>query len=375
MISLADLCYLRDTPAAERFAHVHPQWWPAHAAAKDTAARFGVLRDARAFDASQFVLHVALCYGDERVPLSLLTLLTEWHLWLWTLDDRLDSGDLHENAARRTQVLCTLHARCDALCPDFALCTQADVYVPDVLIVSAHEARLYALGAILEPAQDTHTTDTHVDADACDPHVGLLEHILTRVAARDAPAHCLHRFLRGIEQYLRVNACAQRTRSSCYKAYVRERLLDSAVEPCLALGELHALECSGADRLAYNTQTATRLDALSRVCNALLSLSNDLFSYEKERHSEYNWLLAIQREHRLSTLGDAVAHAKRALACYWRVFCALEHALGAESAALRCYVQLARTWITGTTLWSLYISLRYKSATSPFTELRLASKL
>jgi 5-epi-alpha-selinene synthase len=327
-IHLNDLCYLR-----KGFSHdairIHPYWPRVHELVRETAIKFNVVQDQKKFDASQFVLHAAICYADEDMSVEFLTLLTEWHMWLWTFDDRIDDGDLQNDCKKRAIIFDQLYRVLDV---DFPVCMN----------------------------------------NISDGNVLLLKHIIDKIMQINIDILKKKIFIATVQDYLNVNTRGTRRKCKDLHSLIEIRLQDSAVNTCLALVKIYALMNSKTTQLC---ESYYDLVELNRQCNAIITLSNDIFSYEKEieENNDYNILLAIKKSQNIS-LENAVIVAKNMLNTYWQRFERLASyykMTSKRSDPMRKYVDIMYNWIIGSTYWSMYISLRYKSSTSPFVELRL----
>ena len=352
-ISLNDLCYLRKfgPPPRRDAIPVHPYWPRVYELVKQTARKFGVLQDELKFDASQFVIHAAICYPDEDMSVEFLTLLTEWHMWLWTFDDRIDNGDLKNNLTKRAKIFDDLYKVLEL--SNYSL----TIGKPDRKIPTIKYIR-----------DNTNNNEGKIDGN-----VALLEYIIQKILALNAPIPSKNRFAKAVREYLLINLVSTRKRPENLQDFIDERLRDSAVYTCLALVEIYVLSNSKTTELCCYFE----LFELNWLCNALITLSNDIFSYEKEtrqEQNEYNWLLAIQKMIQDNSLESAVIIAKNMLRDYWKRF----DRIGSyykmttkKNDPLHKYIKIMYNWVIGTAYWSMYVSLRYKSPTSPFIELKL----
>ncbi len=110
---------------------------------------------------------------------------------------------------------------------------------------------------------------------------------------------------------------------------------------------------------------------LRRLCGEASALHNDLFSYEKEviwNECPNNLVHVVKAERGLS-FPDAAAWCIQAINERYDSFRAESARVLAQDPSLAPFMEGMRVWIEASADWEL-ASGRYRSATSPFVELR-----
>ncbi len=392
-VPLEDLCYLQARRSTRHGARVHPYWPRVQVLVRATLLRYNLVTAADARhepSEQQYALRVALCLGDQSIEWPHLALCTEWLVWMWTFQARIDA---ERDAQRRAALFAALDAVLGAALNTHTRresVTRAPVWAPpasdddddapDEPVAPVTNIDTAAAAA----AQDT------VDASGEDAHVALLRRVCQTLEQRRVPHACAQRFLGGARTYLLANlGAAPRQRPATLAAFMHDRVQHSALEPCLALAELHALEYARGGSVrprvppAEDAIKARHVAALEQAYIALHTLSADLFAYEQQVDAHgadaYNWLVALQAQDSIGS-AEAVALAKRHLAAHWKRFTALEALLcdGAHSVssvdrdARRIYTRLLRMHVTGDAYWALYIA---RAHNPPRSDSRLVARL
>ncbi len=158
-----------------------------------------------------------------------------------------------------------------------------------------------------------------------------------------------------------------------FHAYLEQREHDCAVHTCIDLIELAANVS-----LPDDVHAAEPLPTMRALCARAVGCANDLMSYEKEvlRHGNPNNLVHVLMTQRSLPLERAVHQTVALINHYTRQFVELEQALPRYGRPLDAmvarYLAGMRQLLRGHYDWSL-ATTRYRSAQSPFPELRLAA--
>ncbi|MBK9260788.1 MAG: hypothetical protein IPM54_13335 [Polyangiaceae bacterium] len=276
------------------------------------------------YRASRFSELTATAYPNASA--DVLQIANDWHYWLWSFDDRTDvrGGDLATDLARHERVVSSLLE--------------------------------------LLAGRDVSTT-----AEATDPNVRFLALILAELQAV-APAGCVDRFRGAVREYLlRGSLPGARNWATDHtpdpETFLAQRIHEGAYNTVLPFIELAVGSATEDDVV---TSAEARRAAL--LSNLIVVVSNDIFSYEKE----------VQQEGNPNNLLHAVmTHEHRSLrGGYLRAVALVEEWTGELLAidaraegALRRYIRGSYTWIVASYHWH-FLTGRYASKTSPFTELR-----
>lgn len=276
------------------------------------------------YRASRFSELTATAY--PRASAEVLQIANDWHYWLWSFDDRTDvrGGDLATDLARHERVVSSLLE--------------------------------------LLAGRDVSTT-----SEAADPNVRFLAQILAELQAV-APAGCVGRFRGAVREYLlRGSLPGARNWATDHtpdpETFLAQRIHEGAYNTVLPFIEL-------AVGSAMEDDVVTSADArrAALLSNLIVVVSNDIFSYEKE----------VQQEGNPNNLLHAVmTHEHRSLrGGYLRAVALVEEWTGEllsidarAEGALRRYIRGSYTWIAASYQWH-FLTGRYASKTSPFTELR-----
>ncbi len=194
--------------------------------------------------------------------------------------------------------------------------------------------------------------------------------------AAGAGERWLRRFTASAEDYLLkgvlvANANWARRRTPAFDRYLEQREYDSAVHTCIDL-----IEVAANLSIPEEVHAAEPLPTMRRLCARALAYTNDLMSYEKEilEHGNPNNLVHVLMTHRSISFEDAVHDAVALINRHIRDLIALERQVPSYGPALDPvvvrYVAGMGQLLRGNFDWSLATG-RYRSAGSPFPELRL----
>jgi hypothetical protein len=193
----------------------------------------------------------------------------------------------------------------------------------------------------------------------------LALHDVRRRMMELSPEGWMERFTGSIEAYF--NACVWEARNKHHQevpdvaSYLRMRELTGAVQP--------SFELAGVLRLADIPPGMMEEPSLARLnvlANHVITLFNDLISFEKERRAGdmHNLLVVIQQEQRCS-LEQAMQRAAKLHDDEVRAFIELESRLPSWGEPLdtevRRYVEVLKCWMRANMDWSL-MSERYRVA-------------
>lgn len=205
---------------------VHPAYVAVSERTLDNAVRFNIIPPEKRskLEYYKFPLHAAMVHPS--VTEEQLGICADWHVWLWTMDDRLDGGDLEVALNRNT-------------------------------LVSAIRY-LYLTGQTL----------------LTDPHLLWLANIRSRMNGCD-----LSLFDITVIEFMEAVTFPREEDKTNVEAYLAYRQRDSACKTVFALIDLFA-----------GTPVETQLqDAqhaqLQHKANLYLSVYNDIVSYNKEKHT------------------------------------------------------------------------------------------
>lgn len=280
------------------------------------------------YRASRFTELTATAY--PKASAEVLQIANDWHYWLWSFDDRTDvrGGDLATDLARHERVVSSL----------------------------------------LELLDERHVSTT---AEAADPHVRFLALILAELQAV-APTGCVGRFRGAVREYLlrgslpgAHNWATDHTPEP--EAFLAQRIHEGAYNTVLPFIELAVGSASEDD--VVTSADARRAALLS---NLIVVVSNDIFSYEKEVQQEgnpNNFLHAVMTHEQRSLHGGYL----RAVALVEDWTAELVAIDASAEGALRGYIRGNYTWIAASYHWH-FLTGRYASKTSPFTQLRRSNR-
>jgi 5-epi-alpha-selinene synthase len=306
-------------------AATSPHAATAHERSLIWARQFQLLRREEAFrrlSRLQYSLLMARAYPTA--SLDGLQLVTDWSTWLFLLDDQCDESGLGKN--------------------------------PD-LMAHAHTVLLDVFRNVEPPR-----------------HAEPLAHALWDLHVRmrrQADAVWLQRFRESVAMYFEANIWEATNRSQGRipdaVSYCAMRPFTSAVYPCLLL-----IELTEGLRAPAHIYCHPDIQRLSHMANNVISWSNDLFSYEKERRQGdvHNLVLILSHELGLSLEGaarrvvqlhDSEVHAFVTLSGQLPWFDA------AINADLERYLAGLRFWMRGNFDWSLAAARYRPSQTAPLT--------
>lgn len=297
------------------------------AVSRRTRARLlelGLLQDeahAQRYDRADFVALSAWVYPTA--TLEQLQVCHDWHMWLFCFDDRVDSLDGHY--AGRLQEMETVAVQALAA-------LRYGIAHPEALAVYALQIR----EALLRLASEAWI---RAFADAVEDYLFNG----TFVAAR----HHHEGTVPGVAEFIRY------------------RTADSGLGTVIRLVEM--LSGRELGERWYDPD----LRHLRRLCGEASALHNDLFSYEKEviwNECPNNLVHVVKAERGLS-FPDAAAWCIQAINERYDSFRAESARVLAQDPSLAPFMEGMRVWIEASADWEL-ASGRYRSATSPFVELR-----
>lgn len=233
-------------------------------AEKNTASRaveFGVATDKTLikFRRSNYCLHASMCHPD--LPLEALEVCSDWHFWLWTIDDRLDTGDLS---------------------------------TPSSYLVN-----------FLEAAHNiTHGKSSSFD----DPHLRWLKWITNRLPSNQ------QFFGDAVDEYLRASTKPGELEATNMEAYLAHRLRDSACKTVFMLVRIYS------GNFTPTILETSHILNLEHQINLILSVFNDIVSFDNEQKTDrarWNILNVLQASGRTKNLEESTVEAVRLINEWW----------------------------------------------------------
>lgn len=313
----------------------NPYWESCHARCRETAIQLGAIagqeRIVERFDEEGFALLTSYCY--PAASLEQLVVITDFCGYLFFVDDIAD-----------TDVEIGRHA--DRLSP----------------ILDMHVAAL--LHGEPGPSHE--------------PLAELLVDIRRRLLEFMSP-RWHERFAGEVREYLIQGTLAgahhwTRSTTPRLEDYIAQRRFDSALYPAQSL-----IEVAESAEMPEALERSPGVRRMRELCNGVVSLTNDLFSYPKEvlRSRNPNNVLHVLMTHEGLGLEEAVDRTVELLRGMVEEFHGREQALHdrvGPSDVLSSYVRGLRSWMRGNIDWSLR-SGRYRSLHSVFPELRLVTEM
>jgi len=284
--------------------------------------KFNLISDEAAYQRfckSKFALMNAYTYPDA--TFTEVKLLSDWHVWLFILDDQLDEADIGKKpellAAFNTQLL-------------------------NVLKGVDTAQQIGSLGAALED-------------------------IRQRMIQRKPSGFLMNRFIHSMEESLTaaVWEAKNRVRATIpdVATYIKMRAATSGFPSILAL-----MSITRQIELPPEVLNHEDIQHLALMANNVICWANDIISFDKEMRAGdvHNLALTLQHEHQC-TLQEAIQRAAELHDNEVRAFIKLETNLPSFSFGkdvdyqLKRYVSSLRSWIRGSLTWH-YMSGRYKLA-------------
>ena len=230
------------------------------------ALEFGVATEQTIikFRRSNYCLHASMCHPD--LPLDALEICSDWHFWLWTVDDRLDTGDLSTPGPTLVEFLSSAY-------------------------------------------NITRGLPTTVN----DPHLRWLKFVSDRLPPSPKGRDF---FAQAVDEYLRASIKPGELEATNLEAYIAHRLRDSACKTVFALVRLYS-------KSTFSPLEHSLLLNLEYQINLVLSVFNDIVSFENEQKTDrgrWNTLSVLQAVGQLKTeatiratqmVNDAWSTAKR----------------------------------------------------------------
>lgn len=338
--NLLAMGFMRD----DKDIYVSPHFANVDKAIKKESLQMGVM-DAdqmKKYDSSKYTEFICrtFCHGTEEV----LVAAGEEYYWLWSLDDRMDNigKDLRLSPEKKTKVVLEM-----------------------VNILQGN------------PPQEV-----------LDTHSKYMIHYLKRVeqcAMKIYPKRTeffMKRFQKRLEDYLVVGCLANFDIPTPYE-FIKQRIHGSAMYPACSLIEL-------SQGLILSPEVATNpdIERMEDLANLMASLSNDIFSFQKEVlinkciADNFIGTLMFQKSNPMS-FESAATFTVRMITAYreefWSLYKFIDQFLSSSVSIetaheVKRYLDGLWEWICGCYDWSLQTG-RYCSFDSPFPELRKTNEV